>query len=124
MDRAIELAADHGMYLVAPCNAKSLMRGGNATYGGGGKGKRVVCWTTHRRNAVGARENASATNPLIVASFPSTLSICRVSYGMLSSLAGQIPRLMVLLMMRHLDQGTRVIENRRRWATEKVWHVD
>ena len=121
MDRAIELAADHGIGLVALRNANHWMRGGSygwqaaATAGrrqlrlaGGSygwqaaeKGYIGICWT----NSIavmppwGAKECRIGTNPLIVA-IPSTpitmvdMSMSMFSYGMLevNRLAGrQLP---------------------------------
>lgn len=90
MDRAIELAADHGIGLVALRNANHWMRGGS--YGWQAAEKRLY-WhlldQLHRRNAaVGAKECRIGTNPLIVA-IPSTpitmvdMSMSMFSYGML-----------------------------------------
>ena len=73
MDRAIELAADHGIGLVALRNANHWMRGGSYGWQAAEKGYIGICWT----NSIavmppwGAKECRIGTNPLIVA-IPST----------------------------------------------------
>ena len=101
MDRAIELAADHGIGLVALRNANHWMRGGSYGWQAAEKGYIGICWT----NSIavmppwGAKECRIGTNPLIVA-IPSTpitmvdMSMSMFSYGMLevNRLAGrQLP---------------------------------
>lgn len=90
MDRAIELAADHGIGLVALRNANHWMRGGSYGWQAAEKGYIGICWT----NSIavmppwGAKECRIGTNPLIVA-IPSTpitmvdMSMSMFSYGML-----------------------------------------
>lgn len=98
MDRAIELAADHGIGLVALRNANHWMRGGSYGWQAAEKGYIGICWT----NSIavmppwGAKECRIGTNPLIVA-IPSTpitmvdMSMSMFSYGMLevNRLAGR-----------------------------------
>ncbi|HCU0886700.1 TPA: 3-dehydro-L-gulonate 2-dehydrogenase [Raoultella ornithinolytica] len=101
MDRAIELASDHGIGLVAVRNANHWMRGGSYGWQAAEKGYIGICWT----NSIavmppwGAKECRIGTNPLIVA-IPSTpitmvdMSMSMFSYGMLevNRLAGrQLP---------------------------------
>jgi len=101
MDRAIELAADHGIGLVALRNANHWMRGGSYGWQAAEKGYIGICWT----NSIavmppwGAKEWRLGTNPLIGA-IPSTpiavvdMSMSMFSYGMLevNRLAGrQLP---------------------------------
>ena len=101
MDRAIELASDHGIGLVALRNANHWMRGGSYGWQAAEKGYIGICWT----NSIavmppwGAKECRIGTNPLIVA-IPSTpitmvdMSMSMFSYGMLevNRLAGrQLP---------------------------------
>ena len=98
---AIELAADHGIGLVALRNANHWMRGGSYGWQAAEKGYIGICWT----NSIavmppwGAKECRIGTNPLIVA-IPSTpitmvdMSMSMFSYGMLevNRLAGrQLP---------------------------------
>lgn len=101
MDRACELAAAHGVGLVALRNANHWMRGGSYGYQAAEKGYIGVCWT----NSIavmppwGAKECRIGTNPLIVAvpGDPITMidmSMSMFSYGMLevNRLAGrQLP---------------------------------
>ncbi|HHG8770887.1 TPA: 3-dehydro-L-gulonate 2-dehydrogenase [Raoultella planticola] len=101
MDRAISLAADHGIGLVALRNANHWMRGGSYGWQAAEKGYIGICWT----NSIavmppwGAKECRIGTNPLIVAipSNPITMvdmSMSMFSYGMLevNRLAGrQLP---------------------------------
>jgi 3-dehydro-L-gulonate 2-dehydrogenase len=98
MDRAIELASDHGIGLVALRNANHWMRGGSYGWQAAEKGYIGICWT----NSIavmppwGAKECRIGTNPLIVA-IPSTpitmvdMSMSMFSYGMLevNRLAGR-----------------------------------
>lgn len=101
MDRAIELASDHGIGLVAVRNANHWMRGGSYGWQAAAKGYIGICWT----NSIavmpswGAKACNIGTNPLIVA-IPSTpitmvdMSMSMFSYGMLevNRLAGrQLP---------------------------------
>ena len=101
MDRAIELAADHGIGLVALRNANHWMRGGSYGWQAAEKGYIGICWT----NSIavmppwGAKECRICTNTLSVA-IPSTpitmiyMSMSMFSYGMLevNRLAGrQLP---------------------------------
>lgn len=98
MDRAIELASDHGIGLVALRNANHWMRGGSYGWQAAQKGYIGICWT----NSIavmpswGAKECRIGTNPLIVAipSNPITMvdmSMSMFSYGMLevNRLAGR-----------------------------------
>ncbi len=100
MDRAIELAADHGIGLVALRNANHWMRGGSYGWQAAEKAILAFAGPTHRRNAaVGAKECRIGTNLLIVA-IPSTpitmvdMSMSMFSYGMLevNRPAGRQPR--------------------------------
>ena len=101
MDRAIELASDHGIGLVAVRNANHWMRGGSYGWQAAEKGYIGICWT----NSIavmpswGAKACNIGTNPLVVA-IPSTpitmvdMSMSMFSYGMLevNRLAGrQLP---------------------------------
>ncbi|CAJ1274611.1 2,3-diketo-L-gulonate reductase monomer [Escherichia coli] len=90
MDRAIELAADHGIGLVALRNANHWMRGGSYGWQAAEKGYIGICWT----NSIavmppwGAKECRIGTNPLIVAipSRPITMGdmwMSVISHGML-----------------------------------------
>ncbi|HBY1753438.1 3-dehydro-L-gulonate 2-dehydrogenase [Klebsiella pneumoniae] len=95
MDRAIELASDHGIGLVALRNANHWMRGGSYGWQAAEKGYIGICWT----NSIavmppwGAKECRIGTNP----STPITMvdmSMSMFSYGMLevNRLAGrQLP---------------------------------
>lgn len=101
MDRAMELAAAHGIGLVALRHANHWMRGGAYGYQAAEKGYVGMCWT----NSIavmppwGAKECRIGTNPLIVAvpGNPVTMvdmSMSMFSYGMLevNRLAGrQLP---------------------------------
>ena len=101
MDRAMTLADQHGIGLVALRNANHWMRGGGYGYQAAGKGYIGICWT----NSIavmppwGAKECRIGTNPLIVAvpGDPVTMvdmSMSMFSYGMLevNRLAGrQLP---------------------------------
>ena len=98
MDRAVELAEQHGIGLVALRNANHWMRGGSYGYQAAEKGYIGICWT----NSIavmppwGAKECRIGTNPLIVAvpGEPVTMvdmSMSMFSYGMLevNRLAGR-----------------------------------
>lgn len=101
MDRAISLASDHGIGLVALRNANHWMRGGSYGWQAAEQGYIGICWT----NSIavmppwGAKECRIGTNPLIVAipGEPITMvdmSMSMFSYGMLevNRLAGrQLP---------------------------------
>ncbi|EAS9163866.1 3-dehydro-L-gulonate 2-dehydrogenase [Salmonella enterica subsp. salamae] len=98
MDRAISLASEYGIGLVALRNANHWMRGGSYGLQAAEKGYIGICWT----NSVavmppwGSKECRIGTNPLIVA-IPSTpvtmvdMSMSMFSYGMLevNRLAGR-----------------------------------
>lgn len=101
MDRAVELAKEFGMGIVALGNNNHWMRGGSYGWQAAEKGYIGICWT----NSIavmppwGAKECRIGTNPLIVA-IPSTpitmvdMSMSMFSYGMLevNRLAGrQLP---------------------------------
>ncbi|MBR0573122.1 MULTISPECIES: 3-dehydro-L-gulonate 2-dehydrogenase [Pasteurellaceae] len=98
MDRAIELADQNGIGVVALKNANHWMRGGGYGYQAAEKGYIGICWT----NSIavmppwGAKECRIGTNPLIIAvpSNPITMvdmSCSMYSYGMLevNRLAGR-----------------------------------
>lgn len=101
MDRAMEIASEHGIGVVALRNANHWMRGGSYGVQAAEKGYIGICWT----NALavmppwGAKECRIGTNPLIIAvpSEPVTMvdmSMSMFSYGMLevNRLAGrQLP---------------------------------
>lgn len=101
MDRAIELAANHGIGLVALRNANHWMRGGSYGWQAAEKGYIGICWTnsTAVMPPWGAKECRIGTNPLVVAipGDPITMvdmSMSMFSYGMLqvNRLAGrQLP---------------------------------
>lgn len=90
MDRAMELASQNGIGVVALRNANHWMRGGSYGWQAAEKGYIGICWT----NALavmppwGAKEYRIGTNPLIVA-VPTTpitmvdMSCSMYSYGML-----------------------------------------
>ncbi|AWP54095.1 2,3-diketo-L-gulonate reductase [Haemophilus influenzae] len=90
MDRAIELASQHGIGVIALRNANHWMRGGSYGWQAAEKGYIGICWT----NALavmppwGAKECRIGTNPLIIA-VPTTpitmvdMSCSMYSYGML-----------------------------------------
>ena len=90
MDRAMELASQNGVGIVALRNANHWMRGGSYGWQAAEKGYIGICWT----NALavmppwGAKECRIGTNPLIVA-VPTTpitmvdMSCSMYSYGML-----------------------------------------
>jgi len=101
MDRAVELAKEYGVGVVALGNNNHWMRGGSYGWQAAEKGYIGICWT----NSIavmppwGAKECRIGTNPLIVA-IPSTpitmvdMSMSMFSYGMLevNRLAGrQLP---------------------------------
>ncbi len=138
MDRAIELAADHGIGLVALRNANHWMRGGSYGWQAAEKGYIGICWT----NSIavmppwGAKECRIGTNPLIVA-IPSTpitmvdMSMSMFSYGMLevNRLAGrQLPVDGGFDDEGKFDQRTwRYREESPHFADgllERFWHVD
>lgn len=98
MDRAIELASDHGIGLVALRNANHWMRGGSYGWQAAERGYIGICWT----NSIavmppwGSKECRIGTNPLIIAipGNPITMidmSMSMFSYGMLevNRLAGR-----------------------------------
>lgn len=98
MDRAMSLASDHGIGLIAVRNANHWMRGGSYGWQAAEKGYIGICWT----NSIavmppwGAKECRIGTNPLIVAipGNPITMvdmSMSMFSYGMLevNRLAGR-----------------------------------
>ena len=98
MDRATELASDHGIGLVALRNANHWMRGGSYGWQAAEKGYIGICWTNSIAvmPAWGSKECCIGTNPLIVAipSNPITMvdmSMSMFSYGMLevNRLAGR-----------------------------------
>ena len=101
MDRAMQLADDHGIGLVALRNANHWMRGGGYGWQAAEKGYIGICWTNSIAvmPAWGSKECCIGTNPLIVAipSNPITMvdmSMSMFSYGMLevNRLAGrQLP---------------------------------
>ena len=90
MDRAMELASQNGVGIVALRNANHWMRGGSYGWQAAEKGYIGICWT----NALavmppwGAKECRIGTNPLIIA-VPTTpitmvdMSCSMYSYGML-----------------------------------------
>lgn len=98
MDRAIELAAAHGIGLVALRNTNHWMRGGTYGYQAAEKGYIGICWT----NTIalmppwGAKDSRVGNNPLVVA-VPGTpitlvdLAMSMFSYGALEThrLAGR-----------------------------------
>jgi 3-dehydro-L-gulonate 2-dehydrogenase len=99
MDRATELASDHGIGLVALRNANHWMRGGSYGWQAAEKGYIGICWTNSIAvmPAWGSKECCIGTNPLIVAipSNPITMvdmSMSMFSYGMLevNRLAGRV----------------------------------
>ena len=69
MDRAIELAADHGIGLVALRNANHWMRGGTYGWQAADAGCIGICWSNTCPNmpAWGAKDNHIGNNPLILA---------------------------------------------------------
>lgn len=98
MDRAIDLASEHGVGLVALRNANHWMRGGSYGWQAAERGFIGMCWT----NSIavmppwGSKECRIGTNPLIIAipSSPITMidmSMSMFSYGMLevNRLAGR-----------------------------------
>jgi len=98
MDRAMQVATEHGIGLVALRNANHWMRGGSYGWQAAERGFVGVCWT----NSIavmppwGAKSGAIGTNPLIIAvpGEPITMvdmSMSMFSYGMLevSRLAGK-----------------------------------
>lgn len=98
MDRAMSLASDHGIGLIAVRNANHWMRGGSYGWQAAEKGYIGICWT----NSIavmppwGAKECRIGTNPLIVAipGNPITMvdmPMSMFSYGMLevNRLAGR-----------------------------------
>ena len=101
MDRAMKLADEHGIGLVALRNANHWMRGGGYGYQAAEKGYVGICWS----NSIavmppwGSKECRIGTNPFIVAvpTDPVTMidmSMSMFSYGMLevNRLAGrQLP---------------------------------
>jgi len=98
MDRATELASDHGIGLVALRKANHWMRGGSYGWQAAEKGYIGICWTNSIAvmPACGSKAFCIGTNPLIVA-IPSTpitmvdMSMSMFSYGMLevNRLAGK-----------------------------------
>ena len=135
MDRAIELAADHGIGLVALRNANHWMRGGSYGWQAAEKGYIGICWT----NSIavmppwGAKECRIGTNPLIVA-IPSTpitmvdMSMSMFSYGMLevNRLAGrQLPVDGGFDDEGNLTKEPGIEKNRASdGLLERFWHVD
>ena len=68
MDRAIELAADHGIGLVALRNANHWMRGGSYGWQAADKGCIGICWSNTMPNmpAWGGRDRKIGNNPFIM----------------------------------------------------------
>ena len=68
MDRAIELAADHGIGLVALRNANHWMRGGAYGLQAANAGCIGICWTNTQPNmpAWGGKDRRIGNNPLIL----------------------------------------------------------
>lgn len=98
MDRAMELASQNGVGIVALKNANHWMRGGSYGYQAAEKGYIGICWTNSLAVMPpwGAKECRIGTNPLIIAvpSNPITMidmSCSMYSYGMLevNRLAGR-----------------------------------
>ena len=95
MDRAIELAADHGIGLVALRNANHWMRGGSYGWQAAEKGYIGICWT----NSIavmppwGAKECRIGTNPLIVAVPGNPITMVDMSMSMFSYGALELNRL-------------------------------
>ena len=98
MDRAVELAKEFGMGIVALGNNNHWMRGGSYGWQAAEKGYIGICWTNSIAvmPAWGSKECCIGTNPLIVAipSSPITMvdmSMSMFSYGMLevNRLAGR-----------------------------------
>ncbi|MCZ8874241.1 3-dehydro-L-gulonate 2-dehydrogenase [Escherichia albertii] len=131
MDRAIELAANHGIGLVALRNANHWMRGGSYGWQAAEKGYIGICWT----NSIavmppwGAKECRIGTNPLIVV-IPSTpitmvdMSMSMFSYGMLevNRLAGrQLPVDGGFDNEGNLTKEPAVIEKNRRILPMGYW---
>ena len=69
MDRAIELAADHGIGLVALRNANHWMRGGTYGWLAADHGCIGICWSNTMPNmpAWGGKDRKIGNNPLIMA---------------------------------------------------------
>ncbi len=90
MDRAVELASQNGIGVVALRNANHWMRGGSYGWQAAEKGYIGICWTSALAVMPhwGAKEYRIGTNPLIVA-VPTTpitmvdMSCSMYSYGML-----------------------------------------
>lgn len=68
MDRAIELAADHGIGLVALRNANHWMRGGSYGWQAADKGCIGICWSNTMPNmpAWGGKDRKIGNNPFIM----------------------------------------------------------
>ena len=131
MDRATELAADHGIGLVALRNANHWMRGGSYGWQAAEKGYIGICWTNSIAvmPAWGSKACCIGTNPLIVA-IPSTpitmvdMSMSMFSYGMLevNRLAGRtLPVDGGFDDEGHLTREPGVIEKNRRILPMGYW---
>lgn len=131
MDRATELAADHGIGLVALRNANHWMRGGSYGWQAAEKGYIGICWTNSIAvmPAWGSKACSIGTNPLIVA-IPSTpitmvdMSMSMFSYGMLevNRLAGRtLPVDGGFDDEGHLTREPGVIEKNRRILPMGYW---
>lgn len=131
MDRAMSLASDHGIGLIAVRNANHWMRGGSYGWQAAEKGYIGICWT----NSIavmppwGAKECRIGTNPLIVAipGNPITMvdmSMSMFSYGMLevNRLAGrELPVDVGFDDEGNLTREPGVIEKNRRILPMGYW---
>ncbi|OCG10281.1 3-dehydro-L-gulonate 2-dehydrogenase [Gilliamella sp. wkB178] len=131
MDRATELAAQHGIGLVALRNANHWMRGGSYGWQAAEKGYIGICWT----NTIavmppwGAKECRIGTNPIIIA-IPGKqitmvdMSMSMFSYGMLevNRLAGrQLPVDGGFDDQGNLTRDPGIIEKNRRILPMGYW---
>lgn len=131
MDRATELAAAHGIGLVALRNANHWMRGGSYGWQAAEKGYIGICWT----NTIavmppwGSKECRIGTNPIIIA-IPGKqitmvdMSMSMFSYGMLevNRLAGkQLPVDGGFDDDGHLTRDPGTIEKNRRILPMGYW---
>ena len=131
MDRAMKVADQHGIGLIALRNANHWMRGGGYGYQAAEKGYIGICWS----NSIavmppwGAKEWRIGTNPFIIAipSDPITMidmSMSMFSYGMLEAnrLAGrQLPVDGGFDDAGNLTRDPAIIEKNRRILPMGYW---
>ncbi|CAI1780223.1 2,3-diketo-L-gulonate reductase [Serratia marcescens] len=131
MDRAMQLADDHGIGLVALRNANHWMRGGGYGWQAAEKGYIGICWT----NSIavmppwGAKTCRIGTNPLIVAVPGNPITMVDMSMSMFSYGALELNRLAGKTLPvdggfdndGHLTRDPATIEENRRILPMGYW---